>query len=766
MLVSKKILSSFNPIFNKLSNADFTSLCNRVGIEVEQILTHFEMENLQIAYIEEVDQHPNADKLNVAKVRLSKDKVVMVVCGAANIKSKMYAIYAPIGTKFLDGRVIEEKTIRGVESCGMLCGFQELTIIGIENMHDDDADGIVLFNKGKIGDTNIFKYISNDDVIYDLSIPSNRSDLNAVTLLVNELCFGLQIENTVDLDLSNSYKKPLFDFKLNNNLASDFSLIYVPSLPCYEPNWHEKQVLMSCGYKIHNNILDLMNLFTISFGNPIHIYDASNIDIKKMTIKQTPKESDFLALDGKTYKVPEKSIGIYHGSELINIAGIIGSDKSKFNESQSVIIEVANFNPELVRKTAIAMKVQTKAQAFFSKPFSSWITQHTFNSICDHLKAQNIKFKYIHNFQKIKSNVITYKTEEMLKFIGVDKVDFKKNAYLTKDKYYVHPSRIDIQNEYDVYEEIMKIVDINKLVPRSPEFSVNLLENSNKFSKQNNLKQYLISNNMFEVKTYNLSSIEEYKMFNFFNVNHEVKIANPISKKREVLRHSLFDEMLKTIQYNMNRKRDLQNIFEIQPITVSDNEIFNNLSMVFVKPLISEKITNSNTIVDLITLKSFIKNMALSVNVNVSFELTSSTVSEVYPNQVIAIKISDEIIGYIARVKSSSLKKYDIQKDVYIVSLNIDKIINHTPIIKLNRISEFPTVSRDFNVEIENKIDINKMIDSICQINYVTKCWVKDLFKDGDKTTYTLSVKMSNLDATLSTIEIDKIMCEISKIAK
>ncbi|MGL4952007.1 MAG: phenylalanine--tRNA ligase beta subunit-related protein [Mycoplasma sp.] len=193
--------------------------------------------------------------------------------------------------------------------------------------------------------------------------------------------------------------------------------------------------------------------------------------------------------------MPNKSICIYSGNEIINIAGIIGTENSKFNDSKSIIIEIANFNPEMIRRTSSTMKVQIKSQAFFSKPFSPWITQQTFISICDYFKNAGIKFKYCHNFKKSKSNVISYKTNHMLNFIGIDKVDFKKNEYLTKDKYYVHPSRIDIENVYDIYEEIMKIIDINKLTPVSPEFSV-ILTNDKKFDKQYKLKQYFTNNNL------------------------------------------------------------------------------------------------------------------------------------------------------------------------------------------------------------------------------------------------------------------------------
>ncbi|MGL4948414.1 MAG: phenylalanine--tRNA ligase subunit beta [Mycoplasma sp.] len=766
MLVSKKLLSSFNPIFKKISNAEFTNTCNKVGIEVENIFSHYPMENLQIAYIEEVEKHPNADKLNVAKVKLTKDTIVTVVCGAENIKANMYAIYAPVGTSFLDGRVIEERPIRGVESCGMLCGYQELTTIGIENMHVEDSDGIVLLDKAKLGDTAIYKYISNDDVIYDLSIPSNRSDLNAIVLLVNELCFGLEIENTVDLELSKEYKKPIMEIKLNKNIASDFGIIHVSKLPKYEPNWHEKQVLMSSGYKVHNNFLDLISLYTICFGNPIHVYDADSFELKKLAIKAVSKETEFLALDGKTYLVPERSIGIYNGNELINVAGIIGSESTKFDNSKGIYIEVANFNSELIKRTALALKTQTKAQAFFSKPYSPWITQHTFNSICDYLKSKNIKFKYAYNFSKVKGDVITYKTQDMLDFIGIKKINFKKNPYLEKDKYYVHPSRIDINNEFDVFEEALKIVDINKLEAKSPEFSMKETNSILTNSRTLKLKDFLVHNGLLEVKTYNLASNENFNSFNFFDHNHYIKIANPISKRREVLRYSLFDEMLKVIQYNIYRKRESYNIFETQPICVSDKEFINNLSIVFNKPFYSDNITKSMINLNLLSIKSFIKNLALSINQEISFKIIEKDIPEVYSNQIIAIVKNEEIIGYIARVRTTTLKKYDIQKDVYIATINTDVLVNENNDMKLKPISEFPIVQRDHNVEFKITDNIQTKISEVLALENVVHCSVKDVFNKEDTCVYTFVIKISSNKETLSSHQIDKIMEQISNTFK
>lgn len=371
MYISKKLLTEINPVFKTINDQDFEHLCNRLGIEVESTNRHHKMENLQIAYLEEVSKHPNAEKLSVAQVRLSKDKIVTVVCGAANIKAKVYAIYAPIGTKFLDGRIIDSKNIRGVDSFGMLCGYSELTTLGCEMLSSEDADGIILLDEAKLGDTHIENYIDNDDTIYDLSIPSNRNDLNAAVLLAHELVVGLKLESNLPqqvTQIKQATKIPVIDKKL----SSAFGLIYIPQVQSFKPNWKEKQLLMSCGYKVHENLLDLMNIFTIRYGNPIHVYNADQLKPENINVKQLTAETTAIGLDNQSYKLPKNTIGIFHKDQLVNIAGIIGLNESKYLDNcRSVIIEVANFTPKLIKQTAQATKIQTKAQAFFCKEYSA-----------------------------------------------------------------------------------------------------------------------------------------------------------------------------------------------------------------------------------------------------------------------------------------------------------------------------------------------------------------------------------------------------------
>ena len=96
--------------------------------EVEDvILSDVYLENISVAEITKIDQHPDADKLNLVSFNTGTTEK-QVVCGAGNVKVGMKVPYAPLGTEFPNGLVLEPKKIRGVLSEGMLCSEEELNL--------------------------------------------------------------------------------------------------------------------------------------------------------------------------------------------------------------------------------------------------------------------------------------------------------------------------------------------------------------------------------------------------------------------------------------------------------------------------------------------------------------------------------------------------------------------------------------------------------------------------------------------------------------
>ena len=105
----------------------------------ESQLAH-SFENVVVGKILEIEKHPNADRLRLAKVDIGPastrgedrsstrggNKELEVVCGAPNIEIGQKVPVALVGAKLPNGMEIKEAEIRGVKSCGMLCAEDEL----------------------------------------------------------------------------------------------------------------------------------------------------------------------------------------------------------------------------------------------------------------------------------------------------------------------------------------------------------------------------------------------------------------------------------------------------------------------------------------------------------------------------------------------------------------------------------------------------------------------------------------------------------------
>lgn len=90
-----------------------------------------------------VEKHPQADRLQLATVDVGEK--LNIVCGAPNIQVGQFVPVALIGAKLPNGIVIQQASIRGVDSFGMLCAADELGL-------GTDHSGIMIFADAKIGE--------------------------------------------------------------------------------------------------------------------------------------------------------------------------------------------------------------------------------------------------------------------------------------------------------------------------------------------------------------------------------------------------------------------------------------------------------------------------------------------------------------------------------------------------------------------------------------------------------------------------------------
>ena len=164
MIVPESWLRSFcNP---KLSGPALADRLTMAGLEVESYEpVGVKLAGVVVAEVLEVAKHPNADKLTVCTVDAGKGKL-QVVCGAPNVRVGMKAPLAATGTK----------TIRGVDSQGMLCSAREL------GMSEDHSGLFELPHDAKPGAA-----LRPDDHVFTLKLTPNRADCLSVLGVAREV---------------------------------------------------------------------------------------------------------------------------------------------------------------------------------------------------------------------------------------------------------------------------------------------------------------------------------------------------------------------------------------------------------------------------------------------------------------------------------------------------------------------------------------------------------------------------------------------------
>ena len=348
------------------SNLDeITDKLTDIGLEVEGIKENSgEMSDFKIAKILKSQKHPNADKLKLCEVSLGGSEIIKVVCGAPNARDGLVTVYAPPGSIIPKTKLkLKIAKIRGVESRGMLCSESELNI-------SNESDGIIeLKNKDKQIGKNFFK--SKGEKIIDISITPNRPDCLGVRGIARDLAAA---GSGKLFETKKIYFKQNNPHKIKTSITKDKSQGCVSFGSCLisniqnkeSPKWLKEKIL-SLGLKPISAVVDITNYVMFDLNRPLHAYDADKID-REIIVRNSKKGEIFTGLDDKKYKLEKDMCVISDNSGVLGLGGIIGGTRSGTQrETKNILLESAYFLPQITRKTAKTLGIDTDAKYRFER---------------------------------------------------------------------------------------------------------------------------------------------------------------------------------------------------------------------------------------------------------------------------------------------------------------------------------------------------------------------------------------------------------------
>ena len=771
---------------SKLNDEKIIDKLTNIGLEVESFQSQpSELDNFLVAKIVRLEKHPNADRLKVCEVDIGKNENLKVVCGAPNAKKNLITVYAPPGAVIPKNQMkLSVSKIRGVTSYGMLCSEAELKL-------SNESEGIIELStnkyKSKIGKN---YFLNNTPKIIDLSITPNRADCLGVRGIARDLAAAgsgkLRKKNFPKIKSlgQQNLKVKIMNEKYQGCAA--FGSYLIKGVKNKEsPKWL-KDKLLSIGQKPISAIVDITNYVMFDLNRPLHAYDADKIDTE-IVVRNSKKGESFEALDNKKYVLEENMCVITDKSGILGLGGIIGGTRSATElGTKNILLESAYFHPKSIRKTSRLLSIDTDAKHRFERgidPNSIEEGLLVAAELIQKLCGGTISKKDIQINKRFKQRKIIFPITKLQSITGfkvpekeigkiLDGLGFKVTKKKNVLDLIVPSWRPDIEQEIDIVEEIARIIGYDKIETKLPE-KVRIKPTLNKQQKLFHfLQRSVASKGYFETVTW---SFTDSKINDLFKEDKkEIEIVNPISFDLNVLRSSIFSNLIFYLKKNLERDFKDISMFEIGPIFIGNKPGEQEIVLAALKSGLASRLNwiEKERKLDVFDSKRDVIQTLHEIGLDpVKININSKTPNYYHPGKSGAIyqnSIDKLPIAYFGEIHPNILHKADLKTDALIVfEIFLERIkIGEDKLKDLKskfQYSDFQKSERDFAFVIDKNFEVQELIKIISDVDedLIKSIRVFDVYEgdniDKEKKSVAINVTIQSSNKSLTDDDLNNL---------
>jgi phenylalanyl-tRNA synthetase beta chain len=560
------------------------SALDLLGIEVESIdRLELPFTGVVVAQVLEVAQHPDADRLRVVTIDHG-GKQSTVVCGAWNFDEGDIVAYAPPGSRLAGGLDVGEREIRGIVSPGMICSERELGL-------GDDAEGIMLIDESEAAvGSDLAQAVPLPDVVFDVSITSNRPDLMSMYGLARDLAAHFQTtahlpednevesagEATVTVRVEAPERCPRFTAREIHGVTVG------PS-----PLWMRTR-LRSVGVRPISNVVDVTNYVMLEVGQPLHAFDLGRVGGRTVVVRTATDGEPMTTLDGEERALRPADLVIADERRPIGLAGVMGGlDSEVSTDTSDVLLEAAHFEASGVLFTGKHHGLRTEASARFERGVDPELpplaSERATALLVRHCGGTAVGDLIDERFGDIAPVVVSLASSEVERLLGVavsgdDIRDILERLGFAVDGadpmiVSVPSYRPDVSRPADLVEEVARLYGLDRIperLPKGPGQGLPAAEQTRRLARQ-----VMVGAGFFEALSFDFVAPTDVEAFGFDDRrSRPLRVRNPLSDEQAYLRTSLVPGLLGGLRANVMRNVDPQPLFEVGSVFLeSDGEL-------------------------------------------------------------------------------------------------------------------------------------------------------------------------------------------------
>jgi phenylalanyl-tRNA synthetase beta chain len=731
--------------------------------------------------------------------------------------------------------ILKPAKIRGIDSYSMICSEKELGISddheGVIILDEDAPVGMPLVDY--IGDA-IFDIKILPNIARAASIVGVAREVSALTgqpLHIPDDFYQIKAEGPAigkkaSIEITKPELNPRFVLGLIENITIR------PS-----PYWMQRRLKLA-GMRPINNIVDVTNYAMLEVGEPLHAFDYDVLlrraggNSPTIITRTAYPDEQLTTLDGVDRHLDPFTVLVCDTAGSLSIAGVMGGmesevvDTSEISSSlivnvqsdeesslkqlasraistTSVLLEGAAWNNINIRKTAAAQKLQSEAAFRFSRGVHPAMAERGVRrglKLMHQLAGGTVYQGLVDNYPlPPRDPVVDLTTEETERALGIklgtheiihilNSLGFQCE-YISEGntqpiiRAHTPDHRLDIGDgltgKADLLEEVARIYGYERIPETRLSAELPPQRSNPSVENEDRIVDILMDLGLQEVVNHRQTTPErEARRLAPGTPTDDqpyLRIINPISSDRVVMRHSVLNSVLEVIERNSHIRTRLA-LFEVGPIFFNSEagerpDELHRLAIALTGPRSLSGWQNADTEpMDFYDLKGIISSMMEELHINMVVEPFEHPTF--HPGKCARILVGEQQIGVFGELHPLVHERYDFSPaPVLAADINMDILISLIPDrYAMQPVSAYPPVLEDLAIVVSEEIPAERVADVIRQAGgrIVTNLTLFDVYRSdqigkGHKS-LAYSLTYQSTDKTLTDTDVAQLRQRILRM--
>lgn len=699
-----------------------------IGTAVDGLSPVFErFHGVVVARIVATDTVPGDPHLRVLTIEDGISKKT-VVSGAPNVQNGLLVPYARVGAK-LPGLAepVGSRKFGNIESEGVCCSEKELGLT-------DDHSGLMVLDAEVLAiGLDLWQALELEDTSISFELTPNRGDCLSVMGIAREI--GALVGSKV--------RKPEFHLSEVAETAEKLVRVTIADTDgCWryagrlilggrvrQSPWWLKHRLRSAGLRPISNAVDVTNFVMMETGQPLHAFDWGKFKSGEVLVNASSGGEEFITLDDKPRKLPEKTVMITDGGAPLAIGGIMGGQNSEVSAMTSdFLIESACFNPVHIRRSRKKLDLNTDASQRFergvdpngviyaldrasdllSKLTGGRLLSGAVDSYPNPVTAQKLELDAEWVNRCLGTTMATPKMIDVLASLDFGVVT-GKNAVVT-----VPTFRPDVTKPIDLVEEIARVYGYEKIPTNKRAAGMQPTHRNPRVKWESRLRDaveglgytQIVCNSLVDPKQV---LVEEAK---------PVPLLNPLSSDLAVMRADMFGSLLSVVAHNLNRRVDSVAIYELGYTYAKGRgeSPYNEtryLSLALSGDAPASGWEGKPRPYDFFDLKGDLESL-MSIS-HVSWALQPVAHRPFAAGESFAMMAGAKRLGEVGRIDPKVCASFDIKNSVWCAVIAVDVLTGSASqdVPQYTELPRFPAAYRDLAVVVDSSTSVGALLDAI-----------------------------------------------------